>query len=473
MTGPDRYAGDVPAEIRDPATLEAVLSSYPFGGAIALFDADYRYLMIRGRGWESLGVDPRDFTGKTFAELWPADISSGLQDMADGAFAGRTVVKRVEYNGRIYEMVAVPLDRGPMHDPEGIFFSRDVTDDSGWEAMQGHLLASVPTAVAAADLTGRVVYWNSEAERLLGFSAEEVLGRNRYEIQDLILRPEARYILDRLDEEDEWEAELPVVDREGNRRSVLFKSTPIYDHRGEKVGVMGIGEDLTDRRQMEESLERLNRLDSLGRLAGGIAHDFANMLSVMESGLSLLEENASDMNRDVLEDMRASVTKASALTRKLLAVGRSDPDADGRSDVAAVLRGLEDLLRRGLGDEVDFEIRDLPAGVEVPMGAGQLEQVMTNLVTNAGEAIVGRGRVAVGVVARATGVQIRVSDTGHGIGEDIVDQIFEPFVTTRGARGTGLGLATVYGLVTQVGGTVDVLRTGTVGTTLEVRLPRA
>jgi len=473
-SSPDPASGssDVPAEVRDPATLEAVLSSYPFGGAVALFDADYRYLMIRGKGWEDLGVDPRSFTGKSFAELWPPDVASVLQDMADGAFVGRTMIRRVEYEGRIYEMVAVPLDRGPMHDPEGIFFSRDVTDESGWEALQGHLLASVPTAVAAADLTGRIVYWNAEAERLLGFAAADVLGRNRYEIQDLVLSPEARLVLDRLEEGDDWEAELPAVDRDGNVRHVLFKSTSIYDQRGEKVGAMGIGEDLTDHRRMQEGIERLNRLDSLGRLAAGVAHDFANLLSVMESGLSLLGDDVSEENRSVFADMRTSVKKGSELTRQLLAVGRSDPEAEGRSDVHEVLTGIEDLLRRGLRDGVRLTVVSVEADVEVPIGAGQLEQVLVNLVANAGDAIEGDGEIHVHVASRNDGVVIRVTDTGHGIGEDVVGQIFEPFVTARGARGTGLGLATVYGLVSQVGGEVEVVHTGPDGSVFEVRLPR-
>jgi len=472
VTNSDPASGTAPAEIRDPATLEAVLSSYPFGGAVALFDADHRYLLIRGRGWEQLGVDPRGFTGKHFTELWPSDVARVLADMADGALAGRTVVRRVEYEGRIFEIVAVPLERGPMHDPEGIFFSRDVTDESGWEALQGHLLANVPTAVAAADLSGRVVYWNAEAERLLGYSAREVLGRSRYEIQDLVLRPEAQFVLDRLEEEDDWEAELPVVDRDGNLRTVLFKSTSIYDQRGEKVGVMGIGEDLTARRRMEESLERLNRLDSLGRLAGGIAHDFANLLSVVDSGLSLLEADVSDLNRGILEDMRASVRKGGDLTRQLLAVGRSDPAAEGQCEVGEVFTRIEDLLRRSLGDEVELTVAPVPEGLVVPLGSGYLERVLTNLVSNAAEAIEGGGSIEVEVAPRNDGVSIRVTDTGHGIGEDILDQIFEPFVTTRGARGTGLGLATVFGLVTQVGGSVEVVSTGPEGTTFEVRLPR-
>lgn len=105
------------------------------------------------------------------------------------------------------------------------------------------------------------------------------------------------------------------------------------------------------------------------------------------------------------------------------------------------------------------------------MHAGRLERVLTNLVSNAAQAIDGPGRIDVAVAVRNDAVAIRVSDTGHGIGEDIIGQIFEPFVTSRGPRGTGLGLATVYGLTTQVGGSVEVVSTGPQGTTFEVRLP--
>lgn len=472
MTEPVGEGGVLP-EVRDPATLEAVLSRYPFGGAVALFDAEYRYLMIRGRGWEELGIDPRSFTGKHFSELWSADVAAVLAEMADGTFAGRTVVRRVEYEERIYEIVAVPLDRGPLHEPEGIFFSRDVTEESGWQALQGHLLASVPTAVAAVDLAGRIVYWNAEAERLLGFGAGEVLGRSRHEIEDRVLQPEAREVLGRLEEGDDWEAELPIVDRDGRRRSVLFRSTSIYDERGEKVGVMGIGEDLTERRRMEQRVERLHRLDSLGRLAGGVAHDFANLLSVLESGLSLLEEDVSDRNRAVLDDMRESVRRGGELTRQLLAVGRSDPDARGRAKVREVVDGLVELLRRGLREGVELDVEVGGTDAVVPMDRGHLERVVTNLVGNAEQAIEEAGRISVVVREDDSVVSIAVSDTGRGIDPEIRAQLFEPFVTKGGHGGTGLGLAIVHGLVTQVGGEIDVLDTGPEGTTMEVRLPRA
>lgn len=461
-------------ELRDPELLEAVLSAYPFGGAVAIYDSDYRYRMIRGRGWMDLGVDPRDFTGKDFDELWSQEIAQSLREMADLSFTGMSVARRVEYEGRIWEMVATPLDRGEEHDCEGVFFSRDITEEAGWEALQGHLLASVPTAVAAVDLTGRIIYWNGEAERLLGFTTEEALGRSRYDIEAEVLRPEAAAIIEALGEGDDWEAELPIVDRDGRERSVLFRSTSVFDRRGKKVGVMGVGEDLTERRTMEERIQRLERLDSIGRLAAGVAHDFANILSVVSGGLGLLEGRVHAEDEAILRDMRDGVHKASELTRKLLAVGRSDPAAPGVADVAEILRGEVDLLRRSLADGVELVVEIEVDSARVGLDAGRLQQVLHNLVTNAAHAIAGGGRIGIALRTLDGGwVSIRVSDTGDGIPDAVMDQIFEPFVTSRGAEGTGLGLATVWGLVTQIGGEVEVLRTGPEGTTFEVRLPPA
>jgi PAS domain S-box-containing protein len=461
-------------EVRDPELLEAVLESYPFGGAVAIYDADHRYLMVRGQGWRDLGTDPRDLTGKRFDELWPEEVATSLGEMADLSFTGMSVVRRLEYEGRVWEMVATPVDRGDEHDPEGVFFSRDITEETGWEALQGHLLASVPTAVAAVDLSGRVIYWNAQAERLLGFAAEEVLGRSRYDIEARVLRPEAGAILAALGEGDEWEAELPVVDRDGRERSILFKSTPVHDRRGQKVGVMGVGEDLTEHRALEDRIQRLERLDSIGRLAAGVAHDFANVLSVVSGGLGLLEGRIRPEDEPILRDMRDGVRQASELTRKLLAVGRSDPAAPGVSDIAEVLRGEVDLLRRWVTEGVELEVEIDVEGVSVGLDEGRLQQVLHNLVTNAAQAIAGEGRIGIALGRLEDGrVSVRVSDDGAGIPDEVIDQIFEPFVTSRGAEGTGLGLATVWGLVNQVGGEVEVLCTGPDGTTFEVRLPPA
>ncbi|MDT8369061.1 MAG: PAS domain-containing protein [Longimicrobiales bacterium] len=460
---------------KNTTRLDAVLANYPFGGAVAIYDTDYRYLLIRGRGWEELDVDAEHAVGRSFGEIWEPEVASLLEEMADGAFGGRTVVRRIALGRRVHEVVSVPLDREP--EPEGIFFSRDVTEESGWEAMQGHLLASVPAAVAAVDLDGRIVYWNAEAERLLGYAASEVMGRSRCEIEERVLRPEAREILDRLEEGDEWEAELPLVDRDGARRRVLFKSTSIHDERGEKVGVMGIGEDLTAHRAMEERLERLGRLDSLGRMAAGVAHDFANLLSVLQGGLDLLEENVCEPDRPVLRDMQQSVRKGVQLTRQLLAVGRADPGAPGCAHVGRVLEEIRDLLRRSIPERIALDVIAGAGDAVVALGGVKLEQILLNLTMNARDAIEGEGEITIEVARRPAGnegareVSIRVSDTGHGIDPGLVDHIFEPFVTTRGEEGTGLGLATVYGLVRQVGGTVEIPRTGPDGTTFEVRLP--
>jgi len=453
--------------------LDVVLSSYPFGGTVALFDSDCRYLMVRGQGWDELGLDPRTFNGKTFEDLWPSEVAATLRGMAEVAFGGGTQIRRVPFDGHLYEMVAVPLHRGEGFENEGMFFSRDVTKESNWEALRSHLLDEVPIAVAAVDLEGRIMYWNPQSEELMGFSAEEVLGKSRYEIESKVLRPEAHGILAKLEEGDDWEAELPIVDAAGRPRTVFFRSTVIQDERGERVGVMGIAQDMTERHEMEERLQRMGRLDSLGRLAGGIAHDFNNILMVLSGSVDLLEMSAtSPVDARVVQDIRESVRRGSELTRQLLAFGSADPEAPGVCDAVAVMGEVRKMMARLLPEELEFRVLTDLEQAPVPLQRGRLEQILVNLIMNARDATPATGWIELTATAGRRDTVIRVSDSGHGIPDDVRSRIFEPFVTGR-KLGTGLGLATVYGLVTQVGGSIEVVESGPSGTTFEVRLPVA
>ena len=245
-----------------------------------------------------------------------------------------------------------------------------------------------------------------------------------------------------------------------------------------------------ERTRLTEALRQVQKIDSLGRLAGGIAHDFNNLLMVIEGHADLVLQDLppEDPLRGSVEDIRRAASRATDLTRQLLAFSRGQLLNPRVLDLNASLRDSTRMLRRLLGEHIDLTTSlDDQAG-PIKADPGQLDQVIVNLAVNARDAMPQGGRVSIATrnvtidEIEASGqptfrpgsyVLLTFSDTGHGISEDILPQIFEPFFTTKGqGKGTGLGLAMVYGILKQSGGWISVSSEVGRGTTFEIYLPR-
>jgi PAS domain S-box-containing protein len=232
--------------------------------------------------------------------------------------------------------------------------------------------------------------------------------------------------------------------------------------------------DITDRKRLESELLNAQKLESLGRLAGGVAHDFNNLLTGITGYASLLLERANgdtELARDLTEIKRAA-DRAAELTQQLLAFGRRQMFSPRPLDLNAVLTGVTDLLQRLLGDQIELVVLPEATLGVVRADPGQVEQVIVNLVVNARDALPAGGRVTIETRnADDDWVELVVADDGVGMDESTRSQVFEPFFTTR-EQGTGLGLASVYGIVHQSGGDVAVESDPGAGATFTVRLPR-
>jgi PAS domain S-box-containing protein len=232
--------------------------------------------------------------------------------------------------------------------------------------------------------------------------------------------------------------------------------------------------DVTDQRQLREQLEHSQKLEAVGRLAGGIAHDFNNLLTAIGGYSQFLAAgfDADDPRRDdALEIVRAS-DRAAALTSQLLAFSRRQVLLAEVLDMGEVVGGLESLLSRLLGESVELATSVEP-GCHVRADRGQLEQVITNLALNARDAMPSGGVVELGVRAVDGQVELCVSDSGVGMDPETIAHAFEPFFTTKDAgKGTGLGLATVYGIVTQSGGTITIASEPGQGATFRALFPQ-
>jgi len=353
-----------------------------------------------------------------------------------------------------------------------------------------HILDSLANGIVTLDLDGHVVTLNGAAETLLGCPTAAA-GRGRHVTEVLGHAPELVALLQAA---IQWRtgrtATVTLPGRQGNVLPVEATTATLKGGEGQDLGVMLIVRDLTAVRALEAQLRQAQKMEAVGRLAGGVAHDFNNLLTVItgRSQLLLLKlPPESPLRRDV-ELVEETAHRASALTRQLLAFSRKQMVQPRVIDLNEVVRGMETMLSRLIGEDVALATRlDAAAGC-VRADPAQLEQMIVNLAVNARDAMPLGGRLVLETsyvrvdeeaarrhVGLRPGPHVRlvVRDTGIGMDALIKAHLFEPFFTTKGpGKGTGLGLATVYGIVTQSGGAIRVDSEPGQGAVFTIDLPR-
>jgi len=263
----------------------------------------------------------------------------------------------------------------------------------------------------------------------------------------------------------------------------------VRDAAGRIIHYVAVKRDVTHEAQLEAQLLQAQKMEAIGQLAGGVAHDFNNILAVimMQSELLLTQGDVAESVRDGIQQIRAAAQRAANLTRQLLAFSRRQVMQARDLDLNEVVTNLATMLQRIIGEDVWLELRLYPTPLMTHADAGMLDQVLMNLAVNARDAMPKGGRLIIETTAREFSaaeaaalpdvkpghyVGLRVSDTGCGIPPEILPRIFEPFFTTKEpGKGTGLGLATVFGIVKQHGGCIQVASEPGRGTTFEVYLP--
>ena len=353
------------------------------------------------------------------------------------------------------------------------------------------ILNAAGEGIIGLDLDGHINFVNPAALRLLGYEMHELLG------QDLAAL-----------------AERPVTGSNGRVHAALAANTTCRTHdlffwrkdgtcfpiestatplrqEGRQVGSVFVFKDITERRHLEEQFRQAQKMEAVGRLAGGVAHDFNNLLTVVSGYSELLAHNPSldAKAQEAVTEVHKAAERAIAVTRQLLAFGRKQILAPRPLDLTELVRDMEPILRRLLGEDIEMVTELAPHLPPVTADAGQLQQIVMNLVVNSRDAMPDGGTLTITTsdvpVDAATAAQqpslqpgryalLTVADTGCGMDADTRHHIFEPFFTTKEAgRGTGLGLATVYGIVVQSGGHIDVQSEPGRGTTFRVLWPQA
>ena len=322
------------------------------------------------------------------------------------------------------------------------------------------LVQSANALVVGVDADGRIEVFNAEAERVTGYRAEDMLGRS------------AKGLLGTDPLADE--SERPITTSSGDERLISWRHR-VLDVDGQPRGTISFGLDVTDRRTLEEELRQSQKMEAVGRLAGGIAHDFNNLLTAISGygELALMKLDGAPA-REYVEEMQRASERAAQLTRQLLAFSRRQVLQFEVVDLNAVVADLERMLATLLGVGIHLEVRLDASLAPTKADPSQLQQVVLNLALNARDAMPDGGTLTIATANVGTNVVLTVSDTGEGMDEETLARVFEPFFTTKPAsEGTGLGLATVYGIVKQTGGEVSVRSERGSGTIFEVSLPRS
>jgi PAS domain S-box-containing protein len=444
----------------------------------------YRREEVIGRTTKELGLwaDARDydqFRNRFRAQGSVRNFEHGFRRKTGDCGFGLTSAELIELDGKSFILSA----------------TIDITEQKKIEETMRSLITAIEQAgetIVITDLDGTIQYCNPAFEKTSGYSKEEAVGQNTKLLKsgkhgkDFYKR-----MWGTITEGKVWSGPMTNRKKDGSLYQEDATISPIRDVAGKISGFVAIKRDVTQQLQLEGQLRQAQKMESVGRLAGGVAHDFNNLLTIINGYSSFLLNRlkVGDPLRAYADEIRMAGDRAASLTKQLLAFSRKQVIEPKVLDLNATIRESAPMLQRLIGEDIVLETHlDSSAG-QVMADPDQIHQVIMNLAVNARDAMPAGGAIDVetenvelgeelsgaGHLSAAPGryVLMTVTDNGQGMDEPTRQQIFEPFFTTKElGKGTGLGLATVYGIVRQSGGWIDVWSEVGVGTSFKVYLPR-
>jgi PAS domain S-box-containing protein len=471
--------------------------------SIFVKDLQGRYLMINSAGARLLGRTVKEVIGRDDTNLFSAEtareIMAGDRKVVE---AGKT--QTYEEIGAAAGVSRTYLStKGPYRDVHGetvglLGICRDITDRkrAEEESRQSQQKLRIhfehtPLAVIEWDTQLRITEWSPSAERVFGYTRAEAIGCDGSFLVPSSMREHvAKMGQEILKQKGGTRSANDNVTKDGRTISCEWYNTPLVDESGNLLGVASLVQDVTERVALEEKLRQSQRMEAIGRVAGGVAHDFNNLLTVIMGYSQILTDGLPPENSlaDATVQIRSAANRAAGITRQLLAFSRKQVLSPRVIDLNNVMLNLDTMLRRLIGEDIEVLTvpgRDLGT---VKADPGQVEQIIMNLALNARDAMPNGGKLTLetenteldNIYARnhepvqpGRYVMLALSDTGIGMSPDIQSQMFEPFFTTKEVgKGTGLGLSTVYGIVKQSGGYIWVYSELGHGTTFKIYLPR-
>jgi len=471
--------------------------------AVVLFSAQGEILYSSPAGERMLGYAPEEMRGWSAFDLIHPDerdlVARALTDCMQCPGRNTPVAARVQHRDGAWRNLEGMLTN-LLHEPAvGAIVNNycDVTERKRAEVALKDAQGRLERAVVAGgvglwdwDLVTNEVYYSSEWKRHIGYADDEIAGdleewRCRVHPDDL--ERAMQCVKDYLNgNRPDYEVEFRFRHKDGSYRNILAHGSKLLAEDGTPARLIGSHMDVTDRTELQAQLHQAQKMEAVGQLAGGVAHDFNNMLAVINGYAELLVIQRPDdaLLRPMAESILDAGRRAAALTQQLLAFSRRQIVVPRIVDLNEAVVGAERMLRRLIGEDLELAVVLAPDTACVYADPGQIDQVLVNLAVNARDAMPAGGRLTfqtrkvvvdgAGQVDQKAGAYVRLSvtDTGCGMDPATRAQIFEPFFTTKGVgQGTGLGLATVYGIVKQWGGFIRVASEPRKGTRFEIDFP--
>jgi two-component system, cell cycle sensor histidine kinase and response regulator CckA len=463
-------------------------------------DTESNILRINRRAAEDIGKSVEELEGKSMYDIYPEDAAKYYSDDLEVINSGKPKLGIIEtIRNRADETVWVQTDKVPVCDKDGkvvgiVVMAQDITKGKRADENVQRLAAIVESsadAIISKTLQGIITSWNPAAEKMFGYTAAEIIGQPL-----LVIVPP-----DRAGEETDILAgftkgelvrhfETVRVRKDGSGFEVSVTISPIKDAGGKIIGASKIVRDITELKKLEQQFRQSQKMESFGQLAGGVAHDFNNILAVMKMQLDLFTDDGrlTPEQVDCIKELGVSTERASALTRQLLLFSRKEILQLRDLDLNQSVNGMTNMLRRVLGADIEVQFRFSLQLMAIHADAGMMDQVLLNLAVNSRDAMPKGGQLIIETSAvnfartaqlppplgrPGAFVCLSVSDNGCGIPAANLARIFEPFFTTKPTgRGTGLGLATLFGIVQLHKGWVNVESEVGRGTTFRIYLPR-
>ena len=449
------------------------------------------------------GYSAEEMVGSSIYKLIPPELYPEENEVLERIRRGERVAHfetiRRRKDGSLFP---VELTVSPVFDASGTIvgassIKRDLSDRKSAAATSARLAAIVQSsedAIISKTIDGIVLDWNAAAERMYGFSDADMVGRSIYQLVPDELRSEEQSILERVARgEHVAHYETTRRRRDGTFISVALTLSPVHAPDGTIIAASSIQRDIGERKRAEEALRQASKMESIGALAGGLAHDFNNQLYAVSGFAHFIgrDPSLSPSARADLLEIQKTTERMASLTRQLLAFARQQVLSPETLDLNGAVNDTSPMLRRLIGSATTIELALAPGPKWVRVDRSQLVQVLLNLVINARDAMPNGGRIQIRTetlevspgqvlnrlqlpVEPGGYAELAVTDAGQGIPPEHLPHIFEPFYTTKEVGiGTGLGLATVDGIISQSGGHIQVRSTPGKGTTIKLLLPLA
>jgi len=468
------------------------------GNAIA--DLEGNLLYINKTFAESHGYETGELLGKNLSIFHTNSqmihVSRINEGLAKNGYYEPEEVWHVHRNGSEFPMLMSGI---VINDEQGKpqFLSAnaiDITERKQGEAERERLMLAIDQSaevIVITDTEGCIEYANPAFEKITGYTREEAIGENPRILKSGKHDKEFYYQMwTTLTRGDIWRGKITNKKKDGALFTEEVVISPVKDASGNITNYVAVKRDVTNEIQLENQLRQSHRIESVGRLAGGVAHDFNNMLGVIlgNVGMILDRMNPSQPEFEELKEIKEAAERSAALTRQLLAFARQQTITPKILDLNDTVNGILKMLQRIIGEDIELAWKPKSDIWPIKMDPGQIDQILANLCVNARDAIVDTGKITIetdNVCFNASNcveyaiskpgdyVVLAVSDDGCGMEKDTLENIFEPFFTTKDlGKGTGLGLSTVYGVVRQNDGCINVHSEPGYGTTFKIFFPR-